>query len=614
MMGDIESQDKLKKIFSYAKYVLILLALIPIYLIADHYIYTYGDLEKDLTKLAKKYIKENNIQITDNYYLPLGALGEVEGAELCSNASGVIVTRNGNKYSYDTYLNCFDYESKIVKNKEKKMFLIGESVMLLNLNEIYEEKGYYTEEDVDVLESGIVQNREGIYTLTYTARQNNKVKEVLTRKVIVTSYDKNSTNSGVTSNEVPTLTLMGNTTMLLERGEKYVEPGYRAVDYRDGKVTRKVEISYPNGNVNTSKPGTYNIVYTITNSDRKSNVKTRIVKVVEEKSDIVIDSKIKKQTTGYVINLVITGSGYTHTITPDGLSIPDTIINYPVNKNGHYTFAVYDIFNNVNVRTVDVNDVDITGPTGSCIANVGNGKTTVAISASDKGGISGYNYIIDGNTSEFIKSSNYSLNTTAKKVMTQVKDSYGNTTTMTCKIYNISGSTGSMKNGVMDIPLYLQTRYTTPIPYGKGNVTTVKKTGCGPTSVSMIVTYFTGNVTQNPQNIFEWLVSFGNYGGHGFGRPALVKAAAKYGVTCEWKNLNIDSMKATLLSGKPIIAYMGKGTFTSGGHYIVLKGVTEDGKIAINDPFSESRSKKTWDPALIVRESVSSKAFGVCSI
>ena len=130
----------------------------------------------------------------------------------------------------------------------------------------------------------------------------------------------------------------------------------------------------------------------------------------------------------------------------------------------------------------------------------------------------------------------------------------------------------------------------------------------------MIVTYLTGNVSQNPQNLFEWLNNLNYFHGNGFGKAALTKAANKYGVTCKWESLNPDTMRATLLSGKPIIAFMGKGTFTSSGHYIVLKGVSSDGKIAVNDPNSESRSKKTYEPNLIIKETRTSTPFAVCDI
>lgn len=36
---------------------------------------------------------------------------------------------------------------------------------------------------------------------------------------------------------------------------------------------------------------------------------------------------------------------------------------------------------------------------------------------------------------------------------------------------------------------------------------------------------------------------------------------------------------------------MGKGHFTNNGHFIVLRGITENGKILVNDPtdFSQGR-------------------------
>jgi hypothetical protein len=41
---------------------------------------------------------------------------------------------------------------------------------------------------------------------------------------------------------------------------------------------------------------------------------------------------------------------------------------------------------------------------------------------------------------------------------------------------------------------------------------------------------------------------------------------------------------AAMENGHPVICLQRKGIFTSGGHFIVLTGVTEDGKILVNDP------------------------------
>lgn len=45
-----------------------------------------------------------------------------------------------------------------------------------------------------------------------------------------------------------------------------------------------------------------------------------------------------------------------------------------------------------------------------------------------------------------------------------------------------------------------------------------------------------------------------------------------------------------------------KGHFTSGGHFIVLRGVTSDGQIMVADPASYSRSQKLWDLSIILNE------------
>ena len=608
--GSIDFQDKKNKVFSYLKYVIFLLPIIPLYFIISYYVVTYSDVESNIVSLAKKYVKNNDLNIVTETYIPLGALGEVEGAELCSNASGVIVTRSGNSYKYKAYLNCFDYETKLVSNSEKYIILSGDEVTLLNYGEIYEEKGYYSEDIVDVDVVGSVGTAPGIYTIEYKVKEDEKVKQTLTRKVIITEYDKSSTNSGVISAEAPTLTLRGDTTMILEKGEKFRDPGWVAVDYKDGKLnTSVVRTDNIKTNDMTKKVGTYELVYSVTNSRNVTVTKRRIVKVVEQKSDIVIESGIKKQTSGFAIELSISGTGYLHTILPDGEISEKNNISYKILKNGNYKFAVYDVYGNVTIRDIDVNDVDIAGPNGSCIASISNYVTNIYVSAVDKSGVSSYNYVIDGNSTGFIKDATYKSPREVKEVTVQAKDTYGNVSTYRCQV---NTGRGSIINGIMNIPLILQTNYTKKVAWGNGKTATVKGYGCGPTSVSMIVAYLTGNVTQNPQIIFEWLNSLGYFHGYGFGKAALTKAASKYGVTCEWVNLTETQMKETLLSGKPIIAFMGKGTFSTGGHYIVLKGVTANGKIAINDPVSEKRSKNTYDANLILKEKRVSKAFAVC--
>lgn len=58
---------------------------------------------------------------------------------------------------------------------------------------------------------------------------------------------------------------------------------------------------------------------------------------------------------------------------------------------------------------------------------------------------------------------------------------------------------------------------------------------------------------------------------------------------------------------------MGPGIFTRQGHYIVLKGVTDDGKILVNDPNSQSRTGKAYPLSTIFSQSKTSSPFMICS-
>ncbi|MBQ1871316.1 MAG: C39 family peptidase, partial [Lachnospiraceae bacterium] len=47
---------------------------------------------------------------------------------------------------------------------------------------------------------------------------------------------------------------------------------------------------------------------------------------------------------------------------------------------------------------------------------------------------------------------------------------------------------------------------------------------------------------------------------------------------------------------------MKPGDFTYTGHFIVLTGIDEDGKIMVNDPNSRNNSDKHWDVDTLVKQ------------
>ena len=76
----------------------------------------------------------------------------------------------------------------------------------------------------------------------------------------------------------PVITLEGANPQLVNKGDPYVDPGYKATDDTDGDITDKVVVS---GNVDTSTEGTYYLKYNVSDAaGNKAEEKTRGVKVM----------------------------------------------------------------------------------------------------------------------------------------------------------------------------------------------------------------------------------------------------------------------------------------------------------------------------------------------
>ena len=75
----------------------------------------------------------------------------------------------------------------------------------------------------------------------------------------------------------PVIKLNGSATMTLTVGDTFTDPGATASDNVDGDITSKITKS---GTVDTSTPGTYTIVYSVTDSAGNKTTKKRTVRVV----------------------------------------------------------------------------------------------------------------------------------------------------------------------------------------------------------------------------------------------------------------------------------------------------------------------------------------------
>ena len=142
------------------------------------------------------------------------------------------------------------------------------------------------------------------------------------------------------------------------------------------------------------------------------------------------------------------------------------------------------------------------------------------------------------------------------------------------------------------VPLFLQ---WDPMwgyePYGSG---CIGQTGCGPTCLAMAGYYLTGDDSFNPKTMADFAGENHYYAsGYGSSWTLISEGGEKLGLTVRELPLVKGKMVNAVESGHPVILALGKGDFTSSGHYIVLTGM-EDGAFRVNDPNSRVRSEKLW--------------------
>ena len=145
-------------------------------------------------------------------------------------------------------------------------------------------------------------------------------------------------------------------------------------------------------------------------------------------------------------------------------------------------------------------------------------------------------------------------------------------------------------------------------PYGTDDIGGY---ACGPTSMSIVISSLTSD-TIDPPHMAQWAYEHGYWCSKSGSYHTLIPGAAKAwglaveGCTASEPQRIVDA----LADGKLVVALMSKGHFTSSGHFIVLRGVTSDGKILVADPASYKRSEKQWDFSIILNEASKNAGAG----
>lgn len=126
-----------------------------------------------------------------------------------------------------------------------------------------------------------------------------------------------------------------------------------------------------------------------------------------------------------------------------------------------------------------------------------------------------------------------------------------------------------------EVPLYFQTDYPNDM-YGSGNIAS---SGCSITCVAMVASYLTGH-EYLPDELADY------FGGRAENNIARLEYACD-ALQLPWKKTtNWHETLNELKEGKIAIVLMNsKSIFTASQHFIVLTGMTEDGKIMVHDPY-----------------------------
>lgn len=123
-----------------------------------------------------------------------------------------------------------------------------------------------------------------------------------------------------------------------------------------------------------------------------------------------------------------------------------------------------------------------------------------------------------------------------------------------------------------------------PKPYGDcDDHPTYATSGCGPTSLTMVINYFTGKNLTPPDIGNQILGKNLRVCGQGTKWEAMTEIPQLYGLKSDNIGKNWSAVENCFNNGGIVIASMSDCQFTSGGHFIVLTGISGN-YVLINDP------------------------------
>ena len=138
-----------------------------------------------------------------------------------------------------------------------------------------------------------------------------------------------------------------------------------------------------------------------------------------------------------------------------------------------------------------------------------------------------------------------------------------------------------------DFVIYYQDDFEGNVP-GCGSIVNC---GCGPTSLAMILATLLGDNSITPVTLTKEAGDKGLTSSEGIGWTAFTDIPTSHGLKSEDIGTDMSKAKQALSEGKFIVMSQSRGIFTSGGHIVVLRGLTSDGMFLVADPNKKNSVK-----------------------
>lgn len=182
-------------------------------------------------------------------------------------------------------------------NVEPVIKINGNKNIVLNLNDTYQEKGSHASilgksvsDDIEII-GNVDTGKVGTYELRYYISNKFIKKDNFVTRVV-----------NVVDNINPEIKLTGEKVSIYV-GDVYSEPGYSAIDNYDGDITKNVVVS---DNINNTKVGTYEVIYTVVDS---SNNRIEVKREVDVKERPVVKPVVTATTDSSFTNKSFSGNG-----------------------------------------------------------------------------------------------------------------------------------------------------------------------------------------------------------------------------------------------------------------------------------------------------------------